>query len=518
MNIAILHYHFNRGGVTQVVLNQLRAIDAVLGGQDRLRVALVHGGRREGIADEQLRGFQSIDVSMHAIPALDYDDGTRVRDEELAAEIRTVLSTAEFATGETLLHVHNHSLGKNVSLPGAIRRLAEGGFRCLLQIHDFAEDFRPANYRRLSDSLAADGGLASLLYPQASQIHYAVLNGRDQRVLQRAQVDKDRLHLLPNSVAEFGELPSKQAARKKLYERFRVEREARFVVYPVRGIRRKNVGEMLLWSAVAADFGKTVFAITLEPLNPVEQKSCRHWMKLAQELQLPCLFNIGGPRGLEFKENLAAADLLLTTSIAEGFGMVFLEAWLAGRNLVGRDLPEITTDFVNAGMSLDQLYEQLHVPIQWVGREDLYESFAAVYQGLLRDYGIDTPSPDELQRRIETLLQREHIDFAALDSAQQTHVIHRVCRDASARKRVLELNPRVAAALDADASEPLIARNAEAVRQTYSLEAAGRRLRRLYDHVAASPVDADFKDLPAADQILSAYLDISRLHPIRFEN
>ena len=48
---------------------------------------------------------------------------------------------------------------------------------------------------------------------------------------------------------------------------------------------------------------------------------------------------MGAPGGLEFFENLAAADAVATTSLAEGFGMVFLEAWLAGRPLVGRDLP-----------------------------------------------------------------------------------------------------------------------------------------------------------------------------------
>ena len=37
------------------------------------------------------------------------------------------------------------------------------------------------------------------------------------------------------------------------------------------------------------------------------------------------------------------------TSLAEGFGMVFLESWLAECPLLGRDLPEITRDFVEAG-------------------------------------------------------------------------------------------------------------------------------------------------------------------------
>ncbi|NQT13867.1 MAG: hypothetical protein HQ582_14025, partial [Planctomycetes bacterium] len=46
MNIAILHYHLNRGGVTRVIQNHLLALDAVLQPDQTLPVALIHGGRR----------------------------------------------------------------------------------------------------------------------------------------------------------------------------------------------------------------------------------------------------------------------------------------------------------------------------------------------------------------------------------------------------------------------------------------------------------------------------------------
>ena len=68
MNLAIIHYHLNRGGVTQVIINQLRALHCQLGRDDArrggtgvppvntgqrpvpltVRIALVYGGRREG--------------------------------------------------------------------------------------------------------------------------------------------------------------------------------------------------------------------------------------------------------------------------------------------------------------------------------------------------------------------------------------------------------------------------------------------------------------------------------------
>ena len=49
LNLAIVHYHLNRGGVTQVITNQLLALDAVARGDAKPQVALLYGGRRFGV-------------------------------------------------------------------------------------------------------------------------------------------------------------------------------------------------------------------------------------------------------------------------------------------------------------------------------------------------------------------------------------------------------------------------------------------------------------------------------------
>ena len=79
-----------------------------------------------------------------------------------------------------------------------------------------------------------------------------------------------------------------------------------FFVYPVRSIRRKNTGELLLWAAASA--GKARFAITLPPLNPVEKPRYEAWKQLARQLQLPLLFDVGADGGLSYGENLASAE------------------------------------------------------------------------------------------------------------------------------------------------------------------------------------------------------------------
>ena len=97
----------------------------------------------------------------------------------------------------------------------------------------------------------------------------------------------------------------------------------------MRGIRRKNLGEALLWSELLRD--EIVVGITLEPINPAEAKSYERWNSLARELNSPIRSGVVDAGRIRFFEALAAADFILTTSVAEGFGMVFLKSWLAQR-------------------------------------------------------------------------------------------------------------------------------------------------------------------------------------------
>jgi glycosyltransferase involved in cell wall biosynthesis len=52
------------------------------------------------------------------------------------------------------------------------------------------------------------------------------------------------------------------------------------------------------------------------------------------------------------------AHAVLTTSKVEGFGYTFVEGWLCHKAVVGRDIPEVTQDFVTAGMQMSHLYRE----------------------------------------------------------------------------------------------------------------------------------------------------------------
>lgn len=468
MQLAILHHHLNRGGVTSVIANHLRALATLPEDERPERVAVLFDGQRDGWPGETPEGLA---VELVVEPALAYDAAAMPQaagadPDALAATLAERLAACGLAASDTLLHVHNHSLGKNASLPGALSRLAADGWRMLLQVHDFAEDNRPENYRHLQEAIGETDAdlLGAILYPQGPGVHYATLTERDADILRNAGVPDARLHPLPNPVAEFGGMPSRADARAEVLPLLGLPPEARLVVYPVRGIRRKNLGEMLLLSALAPE--GTWFAITLRPKNPVEAASFDRWRRLAEELGLPCRFNTGGPKeeggyGCDFKATLAAADAILTTSVAEGFGMVFLEAWLAGKPLVGRDLPEITREFKAVGMEFRSLWAELRAAAN-----------------------LDA-------------------DFGRLTADEQVRALRNTRR------------PDVPIDLGIEAASADIEANTRLVREHYSTVRIGRRLHEVY----ASLLEADEGPEPTirGAAIVEHFAAPERQHPIRFE-
>jgi len=537
MNIAILHYHLNRGGVTQVIFNHLLALDSSLTGE-RWRVAVLFGGRYDTWL-ERLKQLRSIDISLCELPALDYNnsDDLTAQPAELGAAIASQLAEVGFDPAETVIHAHNATLGLNVSLPGALTWLADRGYATLLQIHDFAEDFRAANFRRLVAAARAAGSTAirddgtdtgepfesdlpqeadtSYCYPQSSHIHYAVLSRRDYGVLSEAGVSRERLHLLRNPVCDPEESVPREAARKRLKSLFDIDQNDRYILYPVRSVRRKNIGEALFRSLFAGP--KTAFGITLPPDSPAFHPVYESWKHLVEVLGLPCRFEVGRQGGLRYFENIAAADLIMTTSVVEGFGMVYLETWLTDHILTGRDLPEITSDFTEFGIQYDRLSARLASPIEWVGKRAFGTMLRDGYDQVLHAYGV-VPNTDHeaLEQRIEQRLDEGWVDFGELQEPMQQLVVDHTARSNSAKSHLGELNESIELSLsppDQGARET-IARNADAVREQFGLRVKGRELEALYRRVASAERDHGSTPLQRPGRIIDFFLDARRFRPL----
>jgi len=240
MRIAIVHYHFKRGGVTRIV----EALRAALNTLDhRPTVACISGGDPHA---DTLPGAAHVE-------GLGYTTNPPFPDPcDLLSRIDTVASDA-LGGPPDLWHIHNPTLGKNAVWADWIRLLVERGDSLLLQPHDFAEDARPENYR-YRQAHASD---PSAIFPVRDGIHYAVINQRDQRLLTDLGIPSESLHLLPNPVVS----PCQGETR-----RIPTPEGRPMVLYPVRSLRRKNPGELLL--TAATDPHKRFYASSLGPTNP----------------------------------------------------------------------------------------------------------------------------------------------------------------------------------------------------------------------------------------------------------
>ena len=482
LRVAVAHYHLHPGGVTRVIENAARALK----GQG-IRLAVLSGEPYEGKVLDNVR----------VVDGLGYLEGpTPGQPADLAARLLTA-ATSALGDRPDVLHFHNHSLGKNALIPGAVSRLTEDGVPLLLQMHDFAEDGRPSNYRALRASPGPDPKHQprALLYPIASQVHYVVLNGRDYSLLSAAGLPPDRLHPLPNPVVAPVATDTKESP---------LAGASRIFFYPTRGIRRKNMGEFVLWAALA---GKDdLFASSLPPANPFWKPVYDRWVEFAAELNLPVRFGVVEQGEFRFDDWTAAAFAMVTTSIAEGFGLAFLEPWLMRKPLAGRNLPEITGDFGAEGVELGGLYERLQVPLDLVGRGSLRRKIAAALQVAYERYGRRMPG-DAVDQACAAVFDNDGVDFAGLDEELQEQVIRSVAGSAERRTDISpsELSPPV--------DPELIEVNRNMILRFYGLEIYGRKLAGLYRTVAGESIETP--DFLAPDRVLDVFMDPARFRLLR---
>lgn len=511
MRLVIIHYHLERGGVTQVINNHIHALGASVT-PDIEEVILLHGGRSSGWPDASTFSSFPFPVKLKTVQALEYDSANSITSlENCDIAIQDTIRVEKLTPEDTLFHIHNHSLGKNAAFTHCVSSIAKSGFHCLLQIHDFAEDFRPDNYQHLCtfancNHLQVD----QFLYPIADHIHYAVLNSRDYKLLSLAGIPQPALHLLPNPVKLPPDLPNRDDARKELIANLSVNLSTPYILYPVRGIRRKNLGELLLWSAVGMRLfpdNPPMFGMTLAPKNPIERPNFKHWQTTATALGLPC--NLGTAElGMSFEDSISAADAIITTSVTEGFGMVFLEASLNQKPLIGRDLHQITQDFTSNGIRFPSLYNSIEVPIDWIDTDEQREKVTSIYIEAANSYTIP----------VEPLIPLGNtIDFAKLSVNLQTKVISKVAHDPGAMETILSLNPalEILSSISPDSDiEREVFSNKQIIESKYGLDSSGVNLSNIYKRVMKSPVNS-INGAASPQRIIQSLIHPDNIYPIR---
>jgi len=466
MKIAFIHYHLKTGGVTTVLKQQLDAVSP----------------QWETLVLTGLPPPTPFPVRIVHIPELGYSSEYRQEfDPDDVAQ--TILKAIEqtFEDSCDVLHVHNPTLAKNRHFIKILKALQKRSANLLLQIHDFAEDGRPHAY------FAED-------YP--ADCHYGVINGRDYDMLLKAGLKADGLHLLANAVKHYNRTQQ-------------VTPPTPTVLYPVRAIRRKNIGEAILCSLFFKP-GQSL-AITLPPNSAVDIRSYNSWKTFARDHHLRVAFDKGLKN--DFETNVMSADSLITTSITEGFGFAFLEPWLFGKLLWGRKLPDVCKDFETKGIQLQHLYTQLLVPVEWIGLHQFRANWINCVQQACRlfNYRVDNTL---IRQAFDSCTKDGNIDFGLLDEGSQKKVIADLVGGRQKSAVLMQLNPFLTNPGDVSDKNSLIRHNRNALERNYNQKQYGRNLRNIYDRVA----NTEIKQSIDKKVLISTFLDLEKFSLLKWSD
>lgn len=430
MEVYIIHYHLNPGGVTRIIEAQITGLKSI---SEDVNLTVLSG---KSSNEDMLHGVKAlVDSALYYI-----NNGSDV--VKYAESVASIMSTiTKGINDQQVLHFHNPNLGKNPSLTMAVFKLASEGYPIINHCHDFPED-RPANLALLESIIPAMSHLSlnQVMYPDFPWYHFVVLNSCDyERILQKG-VPASRVHLLPNPVSmkQAGAGIEIPILRNKICGILGFDSTKIICCYPVRAIERKNLGEYLLLAALFADVAQ--FAVTQPPKNPVEIPQYSRWKKFCNEKGLAIKFEAG--EAVNHEELIIISDFCITTSIREGFGMVYLEPWLAGTPVIGRELPCIIGDLKRLGVDFPRLYE--HILIE---------------------------TPDST------------MDFKDLSQQDQEMVIAKVINNHEFKLILINNNPFLKSLFD-DIPDEIMLRNQQVIKKRFSTEDYGKELFAIYKAVS----------------------------------
>jgi glycosyltransferase involved in cell wall biosynthesis len=346
----------------------------------------------------------------------------------------------------------------------------------IYRFHDFVQQ-RPVNFKNVKKFYESRFGIMphwhSVLYPGFPNIKYIAINRYDRARLLEHGIEESNVYYIPNSVDKAIIPPDDRGEelRRKIIQREKLDPDVRFILYPVRCVRRKNVEEAIFLTKFFNTIsgrkteirnhrlkGKFHLLVSIRPASGDDAKYAYQLIEFVKKHNLPVTIGIDDLVSMErevdpddpakiIKYSIGdlylASDLVITTSILEGFGFVYIEPWILDRLVIGRSIPLITPDFQAAGMKLGYLYNALIV-----NRKDF------------KDIGMKESDPDRaLEKRLSKIANLNNPEFV---------------------DKFIESNETSITAtiklFDRERREKIIERNKEVVDEVYSKEAIGKRL------------------------------------------
>jgi len=341
---------------------------------------------------------------------------------------------------------------------------AHVGKRFIFRVHDFVQQ-RPhffSNVKKFHERrFAVVPDWHSVLYPSFKNIQYIAINRYDRSRLIEHGIEEDLVFYIPNSVDK-SIIPIDDRTdelKRIIIRREKLDPSTRFILYPVRCVRRKNVEEAIFFVCLLNSLangqhkarnhglveGRYHLLVSLLPESEDDRIYCDQILSFVKKHALPVSIGFNDLVSLNREMNpndpavmsrysigdfVRVADLVITTSFLEGFGFAYLEPWILDRPVIGRSIPFVTPDFQAEGMKLGHLYTVLIVDER---------DFKEIGKG---------PNTDEaaaLQCRLEAILKLKDPDFVnKVFERNETPIVATIrLFDPERRNSVVDINKKV---------------------------------------------------------------------------
>ncbi len=438
--LTIFHYHLLPGGVTDVIILSARALLKHMPSLEKITLVYGRDENIDKVRNRILRNMipeQTDKLQMDHLPLIDYREKV---DLSLTPDRIIDVLKRRYGGQDNLWMIHNYQLGKNPPFTQALISTAQEREQPLLfQIHDFPECSRYANLKALIE------GTEGNIYPQTKNTAYCVINARDYNLLREAGIHDENLTLLNNPVpldrtAQADPDEIKSALYCKYRNRFpALKSGGKLLFYPVRSIRRKNVLEgAFLVNMMEEDLN---FMVSLPGVSPQEKAYSDLTERAFTEGLVPGYWGIGADEETEllnYPHYWAASDMILSPSIQEGFGYLYLNALHWGKPLYARYL-DIMEGFKSLfDSSSAWFYNSLSVPLTESEKTSLTGEYREKFV-LLSEY-MPAGRKESLLKEWDSMTGENRICFSYLSPAGQYAMLARLKEDREFARDAAVLN------------------------------------------------------------------------------
>lgn len=465
MHIILFHYHIFDGGVTHVLLTILsvlksakrspfKTISICCGSAincKNIAMRIADMGYGVTVMQNNKLFYRRGSAHVKQIKILINKDLFYRNDSKIIHALRKkriIDYLKSYINPNTVWWIHNYHLGKNCAFTAALLSIMKNydHQKILLHIHDFPEQGRFKNLSKINTLIHAN------LYPTHTNIKYIVINDYDYHVLQKSGLPKQMLFLLLNPLqfANPQKIKEGYALAPHTLRNFRetinnrrktshiigthIDLHTKIILYPVRTIRRKNILEAALltrcMNAMDHRSGSPPLCALLVTLPSNSKPERKYARVIADEFKknIYGMWSVGlhlKQFAMTYQNLVSASSAIISTSVQEGFGFSILEALLASKLFICRNLHSLDT--CARYFAKDQLINYSGFNIPWsisfvqAQKKKLY----AIYrQRILRNRSLYTATQiAKLKSQLDELFSQSTIDFSYLDIYTQRKIV-----------------------------------------------------------------------------------------------